>query len=60
MEEDKTMVIKRLVWFVKLLFRNYLGYFWADSPGWGLTYGTGVSIYIVMAGMFVPVSANLG
>ena len=58
MEEDKTMVIKRLVWFVALTFAITWVIF-GQIPWRGLTYGTGVSIYIVMAGMFVPALCNL-
>jgi len=56
--EEKTMVIKRLVWFVALTFAITWVIF-GQIPWRGLTYGTGVSIYIVMAGMFVPALCNL-
>jgi len=58
MEQDKAMVKKRLLWFVTLTF-VIIWIIFAQIPLRGLTYGTGVSVYIVMAGMFVPTLGNL-
>ena len=58
MEQDRTMVKKRLLWFVTLTFAITWLIF-GQIPLRGLTYGTGVTIYIVMAGMFVPTLGNL-
>lgn len=58
MEQEKTMVKKRLLWFVALTFAITWLIF-GQIPWRGLTYGTGVTIYIVMAGMFVPALGNI-
>ena len=58
MEQDRTMVKKRLIWFVTLTFAITWLIF-GQIPLRGLTYGTGATIYIVMAGMFVPTLGNL-
>ncbi len=58
MEQDRTMVKKRLMWFVVLTF-VITWLIFGQIPRQGLTYGTGVTIYIVMAGMFVPALCNL-
>ena len=58
MEQDKTMVKKRLIWFVGLTF-VITWIIFAQIPLRGLTYGTGVTIYIAMAAMFVPTLGNI-
>ncbi|NLN87896.1 MAG: hypothetical protein GX133_09940, partial [Syntrophomonadaceae bacterium] len=58
MEQDKTMVKKRLIWFVTLTFVITWIVF-GQVPLRDLTYGTGVTIYIVMAGMFVPALCSI-
>ncbi|NLN87678.1 MAG: CPBP family intramembrane metalloprotease [Syntrophomonadaceae bacterium] len=58
MEQDRTMVRKRLIWFVTLTF-VITWLIFGQIPLRGLTYGTGVTIYIVMAGMFVPALCNI-
>lgn len=58
MEQEKTMVKKRLAWFVALTFVITWIVFML-IPFNGLPYGKGVSIYIVMAGMFVPALCNI-
>lgn len=58
MDKDKTMVIKRLICFVSLTFVISWIIF-LQIPWRGLTYGTKVSIYILMAGMFIPALSNI-
>ncbi|MEA4926194.1 MAG: CPBP family intramembrane glutamic endopeptidase [Syntrophomonadaceae bacterium] len=58
MEQEKTAVKKRLAWFVALTFIITWLVFML-IPLLGLPYGQGVSIFIVMAGMFVPALCNL-
>lgn len=58
MEQDRMMVKKRLIWFVTLTFVITWIVF-GQIPWRGLEYGTGVTIYIVMAGMFVPALGNI-
>ncbi|MDD4775770.1 MAG: hypothetical protein PHG75_04610 [Syntrophomonas sp.] len=58
MEQLRMMAIKRLAWFITLAFLIAWLIF-AMIPLQGLTYGTGVTIFIVMAGMFAPALANL-
>lgn len=58
MVQDKTIVKKRLICFVSLTFVISWIIF-GLIPWRGLTYGTKVSIYIVMAGMFVPALSNI-
>jgi len=58
MEQEKTAVKKRLAWFVALTF-IITWIIFLLIPLCGLTYGTGVSVFIVMAGMFVPALCNI-
>lgn len=58
MEQEKTAVIKRLTLFVALTF-VITWIIFLLIPLRGLTYGKGVSIFIVMAGMFVPALCNV-
>ncbi len=58
MEQDKTMVKKRLLWFVGLTFAITWIIF-GQIPLRGLTYGIGVTLYIAAAAMFVPALCNL-
>lgn len=58
MEQLRMMAVKRLAWFITLAFLIAWLIF-AMIPLQGLTYGTGVTIFIVMAGMFAPALANL-
>lgn len=58
MEQEKTLVKKRLAWFVALTF-IITWIIFGQIPLRGLNYGTGVTIYIVMAGMFVPALCNI-
>lgn len=58
MEQEKTMVKKRLTWFIALTF-IITWIIFGSIPWQGLTYGTGITIYIVMAGMFVPALGNI-
>lgn len=58
MEQDRTMAKKRLLWFIGLTF-VITWIIFGQIPLRGLTYGTGVTIYIVMAAMFVPATGNL-
>lgn len=58
MEQEKTMVKKRLAWFLALTFVITWIVFML-IPFNGLPYGKGASIYIVMAGMFVPALCSI-
>ncbi len=58
MEQEKTLVKKRLAWFIALTF-IITWIIFGSIPWQGLTYGTGITIYIVMAGMFVPALGNI-
>lgn len=58
MEQEKTLVKKRLAWFVALTF-IITWIIFGQIPLRGLAYGTGVTIYVVMAGMFVPALCNI-
>lgn len=58
MEQEKTMVKKRLAWFLTLTFVITWIVFML-IPFNGLPYGKGASIYIVMAGMFVPALCSI-
>ncbi len=58
MEQEKTLVKKRLAWFVALTF-IITWIIFGQIPLRGLNYGPGVTIYIVMAGMFVPALCNI-
>lgn len=57
-QQDRTMLKKRLIWFVSLTF-VITWIIFGLIPWRGLTYGTGITIYIVMAGMFIPALSNL-
>lgn len=58
MEQEKTAVKKRLTLFVALTF-VITWIIFLLIPLRGLTYGKGVSILIIMAGMFVPALCNI-
>lgn len=58
MEQEKTAVTKRLTWFIALTF-VITWIIFLMIPLFGLPYGQGVSIFIVMAGMFVPALSNV-
>ncbi|MEQ8176428.1 MAG: CPBP family intramembrane glutamic endopeptidase [Syntrophomonadaceae bacterium] len=58
MEQEKTAVKKRLTWFILLTFVMAWTVFML-IPLNGLTYGTGVTVFIVMAGMFVPALCSI-
>lgn len=58
MEQEKTAAQKRLILFVALTFAVSWAIFML-IPWRGVEYGTGPSIVIVMAGMFVPALCSL-
>jgi membrane protease YdiL (CAAX protease family) len=58
MEQEKTMVKKRLTLFIALTFAISWIIFLL-IPLRGLTYGKAVTVLIVMAGMFVPALCNI-
>jgi membrane protease YdiL (CAAX protease family) len=58
MEQEKTVVKKRLTLFIALTFAISWIIFLL-IPLRGLTYGKGVTVLIVMAGMFVPALCNI-
>lgn len=58
MEQEKAIAKKRLIWFVALTF-VITWIIFLLIPWRGLTYGSSMSIVIVMIGMFVPALCSL-